>query len=212
MNHLEAQSCIMPFIEGKLPDNKQLDFVMHMNTCKECHDELEIYYTLINGMQQRDQAEELTGNYPRDLSNKLKRLEHRAKGRRRIRMSAFSVVMLVIGLFMVLFYGRCLVRVYEFEQGTKLSMQGEYYYVRMIGDVIFYPEDRVRDEKERAALEEEEQTVTYYDRVKAYIILEEYSKGLWQTGADVVRQKAGTYVPEPTTEENPEETSEETVE
>ena len=110
MNHLEAQSYIMPFIEGNLPEAKQLEFVMHMRNCKACHDELEIYYTLMTGMQVLSNGEASTGNFGRDLEVKLKKIEHRAKSRKNIRLSAFTIITVAIGLFMVFFYGRCLTR------------------------------------------------------------------------------------------------------
>lgn len=207
MNHLEAQSYIMPFIEGQLPDSKQLEFVMHMNTCKSCHDELEIYYTLINGMQQLDSKEELTGNYPKDLQKKLIKMEHHARGRRRIRMSTFSVVTVAIGLFMILFYGRCLSRVYDYEQETKASMQGQFYFARVMGDVILNTEDRMWEEKNRQSDREKAEKITIYDRVDAYLVMEQDSDALWSLGKKVVEEKAGTREGN-TGEETTEETTE----
>ena len=51
MNHLEAQSNIMPFINGQIPPDKQEEFVMHMNSCSKCHEELEVYYILLEGQK-----------------------------------------------------------------------------------------------------------------------------------------------------------------
>ena len=204
MNHLEAQSYIMPFIEGRLPESKQLEFVMHMNTCKSCHEELEIYYTLINGMQQLDSKEELTGNYPKDLERKLSRMQNRAKGRRRFRMSAFSGVIAAVVLSMIFFYGQCLNRVYAFEQDTKASMQGNFYFDRMIGDVVLFNEDRVVEEQARREDVEKAETVTVYDKVKAYYILVGDANRLWDIGDQIAEEKKGTLVKpqEETTEEH----------
>ena len=63
MNHLEAQSYIIPFIEHRIPDSKQEDFVMHMQSCPKCHEELEVYFTLLVGMQQLDHNEKLCSNF-----------------------------------------------------------------------------------------------------------------------------------------------------
>ncbi len=194
----------MPFIEGRLPETKQLDFVMHMNTCKECHDELEIYYTLINGMQQLDKKEVLTGNYPRDLENKLRRIEHHAKGRRRIKMSTFSIVTLAVSLFMIFFYGRCLSRVYAFEQDTKASMQGKFFYSWSIGDVIMKVPDRVLENDDREEDRAKAEQVTIYDRIRGYEVLESYIDSLWIYGENIAASRAGTYTPpeQPDTEES----------
>ena len=77
MNHLEAQSYIMPFIEGKLPENKNEDFFIHMNSCPKCREELEIYYTLIVGMKQIDNKQEVATDFSADLDRNLKKLEHK---------------------------------------------------------------------------------------------------------------------------------------
>ena len=76
MNHLEAQSYIMPFIDGKIPVNKQNDFVIHMKNCKKCHEELEIYYTLMVGMRQLDNKQELSTDFNRDLELELSKLKN----------------------------------------------------------------------------------------------------------------------------------------
>ena len=65
MTCLEAQSNIMAFIEKKLPDDVIPDFVKHMRYCKNCREELEIYYTLIVGMHQVDNNQELSQNLQR---------------------------------------------------------------------------------------------------------------------------------------------------
>ena len=140
MNHLEAQSYIMPFIEGKLPENKNEDFFIHMNSCPKCREELEIYYTLIVGMKQIDNKQEVATDFSADLDRNLKKLEHKYRGRRRIRFSAFSIVMVSLIFFIAAFYGRALSSVYDFEQKKKLSSQGQYYFSRelskelLIGD------------------------------------------------------------------------------
>ena len=121
MNHLEAQSYIMPFIEGTLPESKHEDFCLHMNSCAKCHEELEIYYTLIVGMKQLDSKQELATDFSKDLENKLKKLENSYRGRRRIRFSTFTFLMILIIAGIFVFYGRALAKVYNFEERKKLS-------------------------------------------------------------------------------------------
>ena len=60
MTCLEAQSNIMAFIEKKLPDDVIPDFVKHMRYCRNCREELEIYFTVDVGIRQLDQE---TGTY-----------------------------------------------------------------------------------------------------------------------------------------------------
>ena len=79
MTCLEAQSNIMAFIEGRLPEDQIEDFVRHMNYCPNCFEELEIYYTLIVGMRQLDDNTELSHNFTKDLNDELDKLTSRLK-------------------------------------------------------------------------------------------------------------------------------------
>ncbi len=146
MNHLEAQSYIMPFIEDKIPEAKQEDFVLHMNSCPKCREELEIYYTLMIGMKQIDSKQEIATDFSADLSARLKKLEHHLKGRKRRKFSAFSIVIAGIVAAIFIFYGRALNKVYYFEQDRKLRSQGNAYFHRELSDPLLISDrDRIRD-------------------------------------------------------------------
>ena len=138
MNHLEAQSYIMPFIEGKIPDNKQEDFVMHMKNCKKCHEELEIYYTLLVGMKQLDNRTKLSTDFNKDLENELKAMGHHVRKRKNVKVSAFSIIMAGAIIVISLLYAGVLNKIYSFEQYTKELNQGEYYFSYMLHDELIY--------------------------------------------------------------------------
>ena len=103
MTHLEAQSYIMPFIEHKVPHDKQEDFVLHMKSCKKCHEELEIYYTLLVGMRQLDNKEVLSTDFNKDLDRDLKALSHGVRNRKSFKVSAFfkSTALIIAALPLV---------------------------------------------------------------------------------------------------------------
>ena len=96
MDHLEAQSYIMPFIEGKIPEEKQVDFVLHMRNCPKCYDELETYYTLIVGMRQLSDNKKMSTDFKKNLDQDLTKLLSKAKGRKNIRFSAYSFILILI--------------------------------------------------------------------------------------------------------------------
>jgi hypothetical protein len=95
MNHLEAQSYIMTFIDGKVPANRRNDFVLHMRNCKRCHKELEIYYTLMVGMRQLDNNESICRDFGKSLDGDLSRLGSKVSRRKSIKFSAFSFVVVL---------------------------------------------------------------------------------------------------------------------
>ncbi|MEG2349532.1 MAG: zf-HC2 domain-containing protein [Hungatella sp.] len=56
----ETQSLVMPYIHQELTDEKMDEFLEHIETCKDCKEELEIYYTVEVGIRQLDTD---NGNY-----------------------------------------------------------------------------------------------------------------------------------------------------
>lgn len=56
----EAESLVMPYIRDDLTDEELDEFLMHIEHCPECREELEIYFTVDVGIRQLDSE---TGNY-----------------------------------------------------------------------------------------------------------------------------------------------------
>ena len=54
MDCREAQSLIIPFIEGKLNDEQNTIFIDHVEHCSDCYDELEVYFIALSGIRQLD--------------------------------------------------------------------------------------------------------------------------------------------------------------
>ena len=52
MNCLETQKRIRAFLDGTLPDPEMEAFLSHMDTCKDCREELEIYYTVDQALKE----------------------------------------------------------------------------------------------------------------------------------------------------------------
>ena len=56
----EAERLVMPYINGSITDEELKEFLKHIETCEECREELEIYFTVDVGIRQLDQE---TGTY-----------------------------------------------------------------------------------------------------------------------------------------------------
>lgn len=63
MDCSEFQKNIQPFIYGQLTMLKKEEMVEHLLSCKECNDELEIYYTIINCLKEIEGKIETSDNY-----------------------------------------------------------------------------------------------------------------------------------------------------
>ena len=59
----EFQKNIQPLIYGRLNMLKKEEMLEHLLTCKECNDELEIYYTIINCLRELEGKLETSDNY-----------------------------------------------------------------------------------------------------------------------------------------------------
>lgn len=56
----EAERLVMPYISGEITDQELEAFLKHIDTCENCREELEIYYTVDVGIRQLDEG---TGTY-----------------------------------------------------------------------------------------------------------------------------------------------------
>ena len=56
----EAQKLVMPYINKEISDEDLAEFLKHIDSCEECREELEIYFTVDVGIRQ---LEEGTGTW-----------------------------------------------------------------------------------------------------------------------------------------------------
>lgn len=71
MTCMEAQALITPFINDKIDIATLEQFLDHVEGCKECKEELEVYYALLTAMKQLEEDEEVSADYAKELENKL---------------------------------------------------------------------------------------------------------------------------------------------
>ena len=88
---MEAQSKIMAFIENKLPDDELREFIKHVRSCKNCYEELDIYYTLIVGMKQLDESDNISTDFKNALDKHLEEEMNRLTTVKRIANSTILV-------------------------------------------------------------------------------------------------------------------------
>ena len=58
MNCQNAQSMVLNFINNKLDKEETKAFIEHVRDCKDCWEELEIYYVMLVGLKQLDEGAE----------------------------------------------------------------------------------------------------------------------------------------------------------
>lgn len=102
MTCMEAQALITPFINDTLNVMALEPFLDHVHECKECREELEVYYALLTAMKQLDEDESVSSNYTKALKQKLTQAREyvRKTRRKHIRKRMlFLGTTIVIGLF-----------------------------------------------------------------------------------------------------------------
>jgi len=96
----EAERLVMPYIRDELTDEELREFLEHLETCPDCREELEIYFTVEAGIRQ---LESETGNY--NIKGALEAaLEHSSQRLQAIRLikiakyavSTLSIMALII--------------------------------------------------------------------------------------------------------------------
>ena len=102
MTCMEAQALITPFINDKIEIATLEEFLDHVEGCKECKEELEVYYALLTAMKQLEEDEEVSADYAKELENKLveaRELILKTKIVHIRKRILFFVVVIFVGLF-----------------------------------------------------------------------------------------------------------------
>lgn len=92
-----AQSMIMEYINEHLSIQELERFLHHIKTCRECREELGVYYTIVTGMRKLDHDEELSMDFTEELEWDLKRNEDKInhyKGNKVARRILFLVIIM----------------------------------------------------------------------------------------------------------------------
>ena len=165
MTCLEAQSNIMAFIDKKLPDDKVTDFVRHMKTCKNCSEELEIYYTLIVGTRQLDNNEELSRDFKKALEDDLEKAKNKVNKAKGFKISTFGIIFIAFVIFIMFVYGRILSKVYTIEQLMISNKQTEYYFKDELQGYISFDDKDIILEINR---DNEANEKSLYDSIKLF--------------------------------------------
>ena len=71
MNCLETQGLITKYVNDELSGVQLEDFLVHIDKCPDCREELEIYFIIMKGMQQLDDDDIKSYNFSEMFQKKL---------------------------------------------------------------------------------------------------------------------------------------------
>lgn len=104
MDCKEARSLVMAFIKDEIPEDKLEPFLKHISGCKDCYEELEIYYTVHVGIQGLDQDQFTTYDLSGALRTDLEEAREQVRSRHvftvfRIAVGAAAVLLTLLAAF-----------------------------------------------------------------------------------------------------------------
>ena len=71
MDCKKAQSLVTAYIKRELGEKETEEFIHHISHCRECHEELEIYFTIHFALQKLDEEENISYNIKKMLEDDL---------------------------------------------------------------------------------------------------------------------------------------------
>ena len=164
MNCLEAQSKIIAYIDNKLEKEEKTDFLKHITRCKDCKEELNIYYTMIEGMRQLDSNLPLSRDFSKELDERINReLKHNKQ-----EFFRSSVCIVVLGLlgFLIFGYVNFLNLLHEDEQNKLKQAQGKYYFSDTFDGVLFEPDEQ--DHMLDINVEKDQPEQSFYEKIREH--------------------------------------------
>lgn len=169
MTCLEAQSKIIAYIDNNLEKDEKTDFLIHIKNCDNCRDELNIYYTMIEGMRQLDGNLPLSKDFTEELNNRIEReLKQSKKKQEFFRSSVCIIVVGVLG-FVIFGYINFLNILHNDEQKKLKEAQGDYYFSQTFDDILF--ESGEEENVLNINVTQEEET-SFYEKIRQYNMLQ----------------------------------------
>lgn len=148
MNCKEAKSLIQPYIDRRLPEGKMPQFLEHMETCKDCLDDLQVQYAICTAIDQLNRGEDFSDDYNTEVLQGL--AKERARLLRHSRKMSFLRVVtfllfLVSGFAIGLTNTKNVFRTYlPPTQESRFSL--EYYGIDRARDPVYRAIQKYNDE------------------------------------------------------------------
>ena len=169
MTCLEAQSMIIAYIDGNLNKDDKIQFLKHIQNCSDCKDELNIYYTMIEGMRQLDSNMPLSKDFTMELDYRIGQELKHDRNRRGIFQSSILAATVGVIVFLVVVYVNFLNLLHDQEQNKLKLAQGDAYYSRYFQERLFVPYDT--DQIVSIHENDQGQEADFYEKVRQYNIL-----------------------------------------
>lgn len=169
MTCLEAQSKIIAYIDHNMERDEKADFLTHIKNCEDCKDELNIYYTMIEGMRQLDENLPLSKDFTKELNSRIQRELKQSRKKQEFFRSSVCIILIGILGFVIFGYINFLNILHNDEQKKLKEAQGEYYFSETFDDILFEPYE---EENVLSINITQEEETDFYEKIREYKILQ----------------------------------------
>lgn len=169
MTCLEAQSKIIAYIDHNLEKDEKTDFLTHIKNCDNCKDELNIYYTMIEGMRQLDGNLPLSKDFTEELNNRIKHELKQSKKKQEFFRSSVCIILVGVLGFVIFGYINFLNILHNDEQKKLKEAQGDYYFSQTFDDVLF---ESGKEENVLNINVTQEEEISFYEKIRQYEMLQ----------------------------------------
>lgn len=112
MNCIEARRMVTPFVKKELSDKEMEQFLKHIESCSDCMDELDIYFTMYRALDSLDSGAHHEFNFKKMLENDIRAAKHGIARRKALRNIRWFLLILAEACLMISVYTG-----YEMKQG-----------------------------------------------------------------------------------------------
>lgn len=92
----EAERLVIPFIRYELDDETAARFLEHIDHCADCREELEIYYTVEEGIRQLDEEDADIGDIKGAMEEDIRASRQRLYSVRLLNIARYAADTLVV--------------------------------------------------------------------------------------------------------------------
>lgn len=100
MDCQETQKRMMDFVRRRMDDDDLEEFLAHIDTCKECYEELQIDYCVYEGIKMLDEDSKDSFNIQQAFDNDIRQSKDKLRRKHRLRKAILVCVVLIVCLLL----------------------------------------------------------------------------------------------------------------
>ena len=148
MNCIEARRMVTPYVNKELSDKDMEQFLKHIEHCRDCRDELDIYFTMYKAIDLLDSGSHQEFDFRKMLENDI-RASHRSVIARRITRLVRCIILLIAEVILLF----CVYTGYEMRKG-ELERSSFQRMIERLQEFAFSEEDHPAGHEHQAINED----------------------------------------------------------